>query len=250
MTIPEADRRQLEGALADDRFLRAASAESDGPISVRGFSEPPTAEQLRQYAIATEVADQRFFDAALAEHGMPVSAGWRVSGPKIVTDEPENADLDCLPRWARVAFNARCARRSLPLYQQYWPEAPDNGLRDLMEAVRVAEEFASNPDARFDASSILQAAERVNDLVFRETRTGRADHPAFFSSVAAMVAIACAESARRKEYCELNAALHAANAVENLLPLLIQDFNTISAAAWLGGWTDETPVPRHIFGPL
>jgi len=37
---------------------------------------------------------------------------------------PTQEELGNLPRWARVAFAARCAARVQPLFLEYWPDAP------------------------------------------------------------------------------------------------------------------------------
>lgn len=38
--------------------------------------QPPSAEEKTQFAAALAAAQDRFVNAALAEDGMPVSAGW------------------------------------------------------------------------------------------------------------------------------------------------------------------------------
>lgn len=83
-----------------------------------------------------------------------------MSEPKLPTRE----DIAKLPRWARVAFAARCARRALPLFKQHWPAAPDVHLRAVELAVSVAEHAAAGgvPIALLcrDFQNLLEAATR------------------------------------------------------------------------------------------
>src|SRR5438552_2221502 len=41
---------------------------------------------------------------------------------------PTQEEIEKLPRWARVAFAARCARRVLPAFKHFWPEAPEEHI--------------------------------------------------------------------------------------------------------------------------
>ena len=49
---------------------------------------------------------------------------------------PTLADL---PRWARVAFAARCARHVFPLLAQHWPEIPSTRSDAVRSAIDLAE---------------------------------------------------------------------------------------------------------------
>ena len=53
---------------------------------------------------------------------------------------PTLEELQTLPRWARVAFAARCAARAEPMLAKAWPHAPEQHLH----AVRQAVDFARN----------------------------------------------------------------------------------------------------------
>ena len=53
-------------------------------------------------------------------------------------------DPSRLPHWARVAFAARCARVTRPVFDQYWPDAA-NQFRDAVQtAITTAEQAAAN----------------------------------------------------------------------------------------------------------
>ncbi len=57
---------------------------------------------------------------------------------------PTTEDIAKLPRCARVAFAARCARRVLPLMSRFWKNAPEHHLKALDRAVSVAEAAAAD----------------------------------------------------------------------------------------------------------
>ena len=53
---------------------------------------------------------------------------------------PTEEEIGELPLHAQVAFAARCARRVLPLFKYYWPEAPMEHIDAVEKAVEVAEQ--------------------------------------------------------------------------------------------------------------
>ncbi|HEX4612920.1 MAG TPA: hypothetical protein VH092_32305 [Urbifossiella sp.] len=59
---------------------------------------------------------------------------------------PTEDDIRRLPRWARVAFAARCARRVAPLFQQFWPKALPKHVRAVEHAVEIAEQATADAD--------------------------------------------------------------------------------------------------------
>ncbi len=56
---------------------------------------------------------------------------------------PIEKEIAALPRWARVAFAARCARRVQPLFQAFWPEAPPEHVAAVDTAITLAERAAA-----------------------------------------------------------------------------------------------------------
>ena len=60
------------------------------------------------------------------------------------------ARLRKLPRWAIVAFAARCARRAQPAFTLDWPDAPPTHIQAIETAISVAEQssLAGRPAAR------------------------------------------------------------------------------------------------------
>ncbi len=65
--------------VASLRAVRAQSlAEDDLPVSAGGPPRPlPTPEEIAEFEAAMREVNARFLAAALAEDGMPISAGWR-----------------------------------------------------------------------------------------------------------------------------------------------------------------------------
>lgn len=72
------------------------------------------------------------------------------------TGLPMPEQLASLPRWARVVFAARCARRVHPLYGREWPSAAASHVDALDIAISLAEYSASvgrvNKVAAYSAS--------------------------------------------------------------------------------------------------
>lgn len=161
---------------------------------------------------------------------------------------PSGEEIEKLPRWARVAFAARCARRVLPIVRRAWPEGD---RPHLLEAVEAAVAFAENA-----ANSTYQFA------------TGRAylDDPALKIAELAGDAGDCAptEAASAAAYSASNAAnlvaRHAAcRAAEAILRVsgepadlrfIRRDFERFRWLAKKHGWTDDTPVSPDAVGPL
>ena len=56
---------------------------------------------------------------------------------------PSEEEIGQLPRWAQVAFAARCARRVQPLFKAAWPDAPAESCQALEDAITQAEHAAA-----------------------------------------------------------------------------------------------------------
>lgn len=163
-----------------------------------------------------------------------------------------------LPRWAEVALAARCARRVWPLIFRGWNN--DSFLIAVRRAVESAERAAA--EARFDAKELETLQQGAAD-------TADASPPDAGAHAASVVCHALdaveGASAIRSEspnviYPAADAvqvggfALLAAAAVESpvrrWLLCLRRDFDRILHLARKHAWTDDTPVPPDVFGPL
>ena len=80
---------------------------------------------------------------------------------------PTKDDLALVPRWARVAFSARCARGVYPLLERRSELARDD-LFTVDDAVRRAEECARTasalPGTGRAANAALEVAKRLTNL--------------------------------------------------------------------------------------
>ena len=48
---------------------------------------------------------------------------------------PTEKEIKQLPRWAQVAFAARCARRVQPLFSMFWPDAPQEHIDAVIDRI-------------------------------------------------------------------------------------------------------------------
>ena len=201
------------------------------------------------------------------------------------------SDLETLPRWARVAFAARCAERVVPISRLQddirgeWTGmarvAIDRAARAAANrggdaAERIAREAAV---AARQAVSVLRESPRSHartaTLAAVDAAAWAADaaaDAAFAATVdtddtdAALAAIADADGAALAAAVRAVAAADAAaNAISRegiRIGLFDSDDGAAYAAAvkqdWLaldqenknGAWTDETPAPQSVFGPM
>jgi hypothetical protein len=155
-----------------------------------------------------------------------------------------------LPRWAKVAFAARCARRVLPLYQKSWPEAPEKYVDVLWSTVESAELSASIATA--------SAKEEETAVVAKATGSAAASPPAFFVATAAhLAALAASATDNEAKDTALAAGMasmaNAATAIKAIrwaVPITRYDFQQVLNESQKGNWTDDTPVPPWVFGPM
>lgn len=148
-------------------------------------------------------------------------------------------ELQTLPRWAIVAFAARCARRVLPLVE---PKGNHTFFGAISRSVEAAESAAS---AAHSADAIIAASV--------------ADHAAGDSLHAAAFAAAIA-AAQAAAAAHAHAADNAADAADNAAratayddaanAAMRRDFELLVAASKAERWTDKTPVGPEFFGPL
>jgi hypothetical protein len=169
-----------------------------------------------------------------------------VSEPPI----PAEAELARLPRWARVAFAARCARRVLPLFKHQWPEAPAAHLTAVEQAVSVAENAAAAADGSA-ASAFTSAGAYV---VTADYATGGAGG---YAVVAVGAALDAAISADASDAATAGAdaacatyLLAAGQGNATALRAIRTDFSALMRTAEVRRWTDDTPVPPEVFGSM
>ncbi|MCW5777789.1 MAG: hypothetical protein KIS87_15240, partial [Phycisphaeraceae bacterium] len=184
---------------------------------------------------------------------------------------PTEEELATLPRWARVAFAARCARRVQPLFKHFWPAAPEEQVRGIDTAITLSERSAAHAHADANADAAANAA----DFAAGAANAANAANAAASAYAAAASAYAAAASAADAANAinAANAAYAAANAAKCAFvdatdleavattsdaddntaaarAAMRRDFELLKAAAKAERWTDDTPVPPEFFGPL
>ncbi|MCC7375841.1 MAG: hypothetical protein IT581_14380 [Verrucomicrobiales bacterium] len=192
-----------------------------------------------------------------------------------------------LPRWAVVAFAARCARRVEPLTHGLGAK----GSKAIEHVILKAEATASISNdhraarmayASFDAAGAYPAADYVAaDYAVRRAADAAAEaawtaeyaaisaHDDARGITAATNAITKAARAEVKRftddaagngdvaaYCAAKAAraahdaARAAAKVDCSLKAIVSDFQILESAARIGSWTNDTQVAPDVFGPL
>jgi len=79
---------------------------------------------------------------------------------KVPAGNPLREELRKLPRWACVAFAARCARRAQPMFTLKWKDAPREHVEAIERAITAAEASAR---VGFADASILAAVAAAAD---------------------------------------------------------------------------------------
>jgi hypothetical protein len=175
---------------------------------------------------------------------------------------PSFEEIATLPRWAQVAFAARCARRVFPLFTEEPLYAEGLGIPLVRRAIDLAEQFASGSDrSEDDVEKIAAVATKVYE-VSGGTNSSRA---AASTALTAARAAAAAFHARATDPASLDAtaarieavAKAASSAVQqagffktDAQPEIRRDFKTVLELSMKNAWTDDTPVPPSVFGPI
>lgn len=176
---------------------------------------------------------------------------------------PTREEISQLPKWARVAFAARCARRVEPLYTSFWPDAPLKYVSVLQEGIQLAEQSAAAADDKFpkdypDDDSFATAEEAEANAASAALATYFAGHAARASGALGAGADAAFGAVTRA----VSGALEATNAAfyseepyatidGHLAEKAIRaDFESILQASKNGRWHHDTPVPPEFFGPM
>ena len=157
---------------------------------------------------------------------------------------PTEEEIAKLPRWARVAFAARCARRAQPLFQKHWPDAPEEHVSAIEKAIHIAEHAAARAAyAETDAQEVghIRALAETDD-----------DHAADAARAAAAAEATAAKIAANISHATADAADAVKTTARAGVPisLIAHDFQTILETSQQEKWTDEMPVPPSVFGPL
>lgn len=150
---------------------------------------------------------------------------------------PTEEEIGKLPRWAQVAFAARCAERVFPLFQQAWPDAPDD-LQVVRRAIDVAWDSAAAAAEVARAASVAHSAELVAAVAAADA----------YAVAYAAANAATAPSSAYAAYAAYTATLRIIKVP--LEGIVHRDFEIICKAARVNLWHDRSPIPRDVFGPM
>jgi hypothetical protein len=160
---------------------------------------------------------------------------------------PTSVEIAELPRWARVALAARCARRVEPLYAGRWPEAPANHRAAVLRAVEVAEGSAARASSIGSIEAAANAAvAAASAAIFEAGKAGSN----FLAARAADAAALAANAAPGMTADAVSNAASAAGLASDSNAAIRRDYELIRRLAAAEHWNDDTPVPPGVFGPL
>jgi len=173
-----------------------------------------------------------------------------------------------LPRWARVAFAARCARRAQPVFRFVLGAIPMEHGDSIEDAISIVEQAAKKgrmPEA--DPTLLLKKVGAAVEVL------GGFDLPGY-KNIDDMTLAECAKFAARSAYCALEvlitndtnstagASLFCAFACSyseatasgglkrSAFRETKRDHRLLLTAAANRGWNDNTPVSEDFFGPF
>lgn len=192
--------------------------------------------------------------------------GEKPSTPDERYQHPTREEIAGLPRWAIVAFAARCARRVLPFFDAAWPRAGESFRSMVFAILDSVEKSAGRASAvEFPANSPYAdagyrfASEHVRGTIFDAANAARAAAIGDRDMLIAMGAAAAADAslaadqyvvhmadlAPSKDYEDTMLRVRAdAHAVA---PGIHRDFELLCRTARDLGWTDNTPVSSELF---
>lgn len=156
------------------------------------------------------------------------------------TTLPTEDEIAKLPRWARVAFAARCARRVFPLYLAYWPEGRTHQeleARTLAECEESAREAKIRYSKRVAFGTVFQGMHPLSAVAS--------------TAVADAFGVLLASGGDPPDVVRTVKNVHSglADAID-LTVFMRRDFDQLFQSSASSGWTDNSPVPPEVFGPF
>jgi hypothetical protein len=259
-------------------------------------SRPPRniRRRLRQYrrgpGANRHAIDSRFWEAGEAitqglaryirshREAFAHLAGPPAKRPRVRAPQPERPrvqaapeavtriDLEALPHWARVAFAARCGRHVFPLFRRYWPRARPKRLRQVLRALKLAEQSAAQgkpaPGLKEAKTNAVVAAGAALFALYGFATKEPLPADGNAGTIASFVAkvaehAAAAALAGRHESADLAQgaftfaleALVAANK-EIIREKIVLDYERICRVARRARWGDRDPVAPTVFSSL
>ena len=167
---------------------------------------------------------------------------------------PTEEEIAQLPRWAQVAFAARCARRVQPLFTAGWAKSAGTRAEAVDRAISLTEAYAADPTSG-NPTSVREAADSVYKIAYATAESDPGSSVRRAASDAAFAAASAAfdhnESFQYAKHASLGAPVVEGRVnPERVLQAMRRDFELLQGAAQREKWTDDTPVPMAFFGPL
>lgn len=189
---------------------------------------------------------------------------------------PGGFEIARLPRWAKVAFAARCARRVQPILTVACPDVPKTYIDAVEKVVSAAETTAASAAKGFvndesitkgldeapwtlhiDADPATEAAERaIRDAHFAVMISTHAAEVEEAAGSLSRSGPAAYDSKAQLKDLEIQLGLtiyHVAQAAAFASPIVAairRDFEHLKTSAQSDKWTDKTAVPPQVFGQL
>jgi len=165
---------------------------------------------------------------------------------------PTLEELNCLPRWAIVAFAARCARRLQPSSGKVG--TVDSGHHPITDAIFLAEQSAARAREKEVGKSIL-AAEALGRELFNEvSNLGDETDWAYLNSAPADAAAHAAASIQDSGRSHGHSALLVVRALHyvyerspDVIYAARSDYELLKDATITENWNNDTPVPPEFF---
>lgn len=173
-----------------------------------------------------------------------------VPGVDADTVDKVSEGVSDLPRWARIAFFARCARQVFPLWEEAWPDAPPEYRETIELAITLAERTATEAEP---AGGLKAAAADVARIV--ESAVSESSYAPVFPQRAALIAAAAGSVVDYILGQDDTGSYGFAKGIiadadrDDLLEDIQEDFQRIEQHASEGSWNDKTPVPQEVFDP-
>lgn len=173
---------------------------------------------------------------------------------QIPVTDPVETGVKWLPRWARAAYFANCARLTLPLWENAWPDAPSEYQQAVEQAVILAELCATEGQAVGDLRAATAHSVGAAEAAAAPDPSARMGGAAPANPVAAVNAALAAASTldfisgdeEADPYCFAKSAMESAGRMD-LLELVQEHYQRVKRLSREGDWTDKTPVPPEIF---
>jgi hypothetical protein len=149
---------------------------------------------------------------------------------------PNVKEIADLPRWARVAYAARNARRVLPFFRFAWPDASARQQEQIVRAVILAERSAQH------GFSVFEEALKFDGFMMH-----LGDHASRTAGAALIVAGKVVDpDAQAKLIYEASQSVKMVGETQYARA----DFERLRSECKQGQWTDSDRVSPEVFGPL